>query len=407
LLEKMKIFKITTIFVCVFFTITICFSQSDRNEKYVDLEIKDGKLVYTVYKSVEVKAVDLSDLEIWEQTPTNNPVNVFVSNDPEIEFKVVMLKKGLAKLKDGIVHQDKLLNAQEEAKQRGTGLWKETKVQEKDTEKSTSGSSINSSESFNWLINKIISIAWYILPLSGLIGLITILFKFFKRRKLYIVLLGSRSSGKTTIFRRLFHPEDKPEECSSPKTTIKTQKKIANEQHNWGRYEVTPVYVDTAGGKFGEQASEMLKRDSLLKKFFFKSSKYVWVITLAPTDNSKVSKDSEDKDKKNEQFISEQFGYLSLPVAFLTGKTNSAFGKQSSLATPDLVMLCINKSDLFSNSPNDNEGKKKIEELFKKHITLIETTCKGGSFKFNCKIISACEGWDVHLVKRVIEKELY
>jgi GTPase SAR1 family protein len=407
----MKVFKkISAFSISLFFAILICFfqtlSQSNQDEKYVDVKIKDGKLIYTVYKSAESKEIDLSDLEIWEQTPKEHPVNMSLSYDPEIQFKVQLLAKGLAKLKDGITYPDELLEAQNKAKQNGVGLWKDITTPQNSPSIQPKPTPEPPFIDLSWVMSKVISIAWYVLPLSGFLGLLTIIYKFIKRRKLFIVFIGLKSAGKSTVCDRLFYPEAKPKKCFSPEANKAPEIHEGNEPVYLKSYEVTQIGIDTAGGNVGEQVTEMLKKNSLIKKLFFKSSKYVWIIVLAPTDNHEVSKNSEDKDKQNDLFIREQLGSLRSEVGLLTGKKKSFLGRSRPLATPDYVMLCINKSDLFLESQNDEVGKKKLEELFKSHIAFIKDACAGKS-KFNFRVVSACEGWDVHLVKRDIERGLF
>ena len=380
----------------IFLIITSLLGAQKNNVGYSDVEIKDGKLKYSVWTYKEARTLDLSDLELSSEALGNQPLRIVIYGNVR-KFKVILLKRGLAKLKDESSANAQLKSAQDYSRAKGIGLWKSVAAAS-DPSKPKPPPTIDWNAIWKSVSRFVAAYGGYAAAIGTIMAGIQLLRLYRKKRKLYLLFLGVRSSGKTTLFKRIFYPTERPSECDKPRTTLATTRERSKEQINWGDFVVTPEYIDTAGGKVGEQATEMLQRDDWLQRLI-RPSRYVWLIVLATT-NKNVSKNDTFDNKVDNGFIREQLGYLALPLGLLQAKDTHK---------PDMVFVCLSKFDLFSDADPDNESActalRQIENLFVQHVNRIKE--HSNTIPVQVEICSACEGWRTHSIRDSIERKLY
>lgn len=408
-------------------------AQTSGALKYDSFELNAGKLTYKVFKQIEDHNVDLSGLVIWSEAPTTLYVSISEGEDPDSTVRLSLVRNGYATLKDSSTASDDYIKAQQYAKEQGNGIWKKElpKPTPVNVNPPTQGAPVGSFPSpiltptakesptsqpttgIPWSRLKDFVVFWggFGVLVAGLVGLTFFIVAFLNKRRLFLIMLGSRSSGKTTVYKRMFHPFSQPEECVTPRATIQTDKTVSSQSVNWGKYVVSPIYVDTAGGQYGEQINSLIKRDRIFRKLV-KPSRFVWIIVLATCQDSRITKAHADGDKLSSSFVSEQLGHLSLPLSILQSPKKPILSALMSLAgyswsNPDMVIACINKSDLYLQNQNDREGKLRLASFFNGHLGQIKQACSVSRTKFNSCIVSACEGWDTSQIRDLIERDIY
>lgn len=404
-------------FSCIITSSTFAISKEVQadDKMFRPFKLENNKLTIKEYVINNTKQIDLSSLEIFpNQSNDNFPFNYTYFSEPD--WILIYLNNGYAKLKNEYVASESYKNAQEKAKNKRVGMWSQILAKDNSPdivpkqEPQPPQTHFDFSSAWKKLINITMQCGGYIKYFiaewggyAAAIGSLFALWKIFRiyrnRRKLILLFLGARSTGKTTLFKRMFFPADRPSECDEPTTSPKTITQIDLHKVNWGGFEVTPIYVDTAGGKPGEQTTEMLNKDRLLNRLF-RPSRHVWIIVLATTDKQ-VSQDDTEESKIDHDFITEQLGYLYLPRGILQA-TNTP--------KPDMIVICLSKFDLLSEyEPHSKfavEAKIKINGIFNNHIERIKETA-GEKIPVHIEAISACEGWRVREIRDAIEKQLY
>lgn len=145
---------------------------------------------------------------------------------------------------------------------------------------------------------------------------------------------------------------------------------------------------------------QMLERDGRLQRLL-RPSRRVWFIVLATTEKP-VKREDPDEKKIDSDFIKEEIGYLTSPLGVI---------KARKTPKPDMIIVCLNKFDLFSEyepkSQFAREAVQRIEKIFNAHIAKIKQACDGGKTIPHIEVCSACEGWRVREIRDIIEQELY
>ncbi len=366
----------------------------------------DGAFFINIFEVKKIQKIDFSDLDISsEKLDKTDPLDTIFFNElNEVNLRKYLLKSGFAKLRKEELANNDDIEAQHYAQRHKVGLWSNMTDKPPIKDKEPPSKKDKSPEKFYWQVfgENVLQftrewggIGAFIASLYGLWKGIQF---YHKRRKLTLLFLGARSSGKSTLFKRLFTPNEKPRECNSPETTPKTAA-TTDKTKPWGRYEVTPIYVDTAGGAPHEQMTEMLRHDNFLTKLI-RPNRYVWIIMLATTEKRVTMKDLEEK-KIDSGFISEQLGYLALPIAML---------QMVNIPKPDMIVICLSKFDLFSEHEPFHtasaEAKKLFENLFAEHTKRIKSAT-GKNIPVVVESCSACEDWRVKNIKDAIEEKLF
>jgi hypothetical protein len=355
----------------------------------------NGQLLVQTYGLSSTTSLSFSDLEF--------PPSIFNKNDPlEIiyddtpDWRIELLKRGLARLKNEALAAPNLRDAQESARVRGLGLWeKVSPTQTLDGQ----GESARAQPFFTRA--RIIEWIKFYGGLGAVFALLVVCLRFLlrllRKRRLYLILLGPQSTGKTWMWIRLQNPDISRHEFKKIQERSRgLEVKRSPTVEPLGRYEVQPVYIAVPGAAPGVHLMQMLR-----KRFWSPPAKYIWIITLATTPDSSVNCDSPEALKIDSNYIAEQLGYLSLPLSVLQAPR---FPK------PEMLIAIIAKFDLFSgqepNHPASASAVATLDAIFAPHIALLKEHCKK-KIPFAVERCSALEGWRVDAVARHIKRSVF
>jgi hypothetical protein len=336
---------------------------------------------------MEARALNYSDLSIWrKKLGVRDPTNIIYFSRPNL--KTVLLKEGLATLKDPASASADDRTAQLMAKLGKKGLWAEISLvplrRAAPPKEKTKAIGVEEIKSAIALWGGIAAV------IATLIGIGRLVYKLTRRRKVPLLFLGVRGVGKTWLWSRMINPDISVEELNKIETSNEVRIRRASKPEPMGRYEVTPKYIDTPGGMPGQQVTELMGR------------KRVWIIILSPNSNKAVTIESREDLKVNSQYVAEQFGYLSLPLGLMA----SPKAKK-----PTLVILAISKVDLFSTvDPSRREfeeAKKKLSRIFSRHIAAIKDECDRRGIPHQVEYCSALLGWRTESVLRHVKGALF
>jgi hypothetical protein len=384
------LFLIFVVVVLSWFSFTYAQEGDSSHPRMYWLEriTQDGKLLVQEYNA-SAQTVDTPNLEIWsEKLNTHDPLSSLYW-DEKPDFERLLLEQGFAHLKDESTASPDHVLAQNRAKLEGRGLW-------------ASSSPLATSP-----LQVIKGILTAFIGFAGLFGgyeLIKLILDWLKRRHVPLIMLGRPSTGKSWLWHRLVDPETGLDELKAVKRTELPVVYKPVHTKPMGRYEITPVFIDTPGGKAGEQVNNLLIERNWRQRLrrFLLRQKTIWIIMLATTpDGNTQGKDAWER-KVDSPYIEQQLGYLDLPTGLLASRKT---------LKPQMVIACIGKFDLFADhSPQDSSSQEirdRLEELFQRHLSRIQDECKNQNVPFKLVLCSALKSWGTDDILRHIEKALF
>jgi hypothetical protein len=358
----------------------------------------DGKLIVRRYDVNSTSEIDASDLEIWhDQVDKEDPLRIFYWQ-PQPDWKLELLNRGYARLKDEGKAPANYLEAQALAKKSGLGLWASQQPASKPSP---------TAESPTGLGDIAYVLLWVVIAVTGWFGgsaCIQLVLAWWRRHQVPLILVGRPSTGKSWLCNRLIYPDIATSDLQRIKRTEVSLKEKPRLKKPLGRYEVTPVYVDTPGGKAGDQVNRLIEEKGFFKwlRRVFIRTKSVWLIMLATTPETNVHEGSPEDRKVDLAYIEQQLGHLDLPVGMLSSERTPK---------PQMVITCIGKFDLFSSrDPNDSSSeaaKNKLRSIFLRHINRVEKECKDQGIPFQLVMCSALKGWGTNEIWRYVEKAVF
>lgn len=420
----MKLFKSNLSRYIFFLLIIILYSFNALAMADTFIEIKsvyDGYLEYIKYENHgNVEKVTLSDLIIFKQYIKKEypSYGTIYRNKPD--FKLLLLQKGMAQLKNYEIAPTIYKNAQDEAKKQGAGGWpapapapakveikkdvKPTELNKPSTDNNLSstkpGRSILDYLSYiiSLIINVIVSFWKWIIILSAL-GISSFIFnKFYSNilnkineRRIHVLLIGDEYAGKTALWLRLDDPSIPQEKIKEISPSVK-EEKVNIKPIPWGKLELIPDITDIAG-----------RTPSQIWDKFVKSSSHVVIFVLAPTiKQDRLSHDLKLDDDERD-YVNIQFG---LVKGIIQGGLRSSVTKK-----PKVIIFFINKFDLFSdNSPDDTStvnANSFYNETFKTHIDISKKIGKELKIPVHIVIGSVLRNWNCQKIMDLIKHDLY
>ena len=361
----------------------------------------DGKLMVRKYE-VKIKTeVDLSGLEIWNGAlGKDDPFDSIYWTEPD--WKLEMLRRGFARLKDERNAQAKYVEAQTNAKNARHGLWSSLPAPP------LPSPSLPEPESRWGTLKKafyvVVVVVFGVTSWFGGSAIIKLIRDWRRRHRVPLILLGRPSTGKTWLYTRLIDPDVSTQELRTiRRSDVATRKKMPKSKP-MGRYEIIADYYDNPGNKPGYQVDRLLEEKGFLKRIgrLLIPTKSVWMITLATTPDVSVSNNSPAEAKVDEAYIREQLGHLDLPLGMLSSKRTPK---------PQMVITCINKFDLFAerdakDSTSEN-AENSLRSIFLPHIKRVEEECKSQRIPFKLVMCSALRGWGAPEVWKQVEKAIF
>lgn len=374
---------------------------------WIDEITADGAVIVKEYGLGPTRKVSLPEIEIWkEKLSSYHPSRVFYW-DKEPDIKKMLLQNGLARLKDDGTAAPEYIEAQNEAKSQALGMWKASSAgTQPEAKPSLPARILKTLKGLNWRDIGLVAgslligvTGWY--GGSAFIGLIR---DWRRRYQIACILLGRPSTGKSWLWHRMLYSNLSQEEFHKIDRTEATIRTRSTRSKPMGRYEVTPVYVDTPGAQPGQQLTSMMEDSVKSRRLrrFLRPSRSAWIIVLASTPDKSVTRTTEQTRKTDSAYIEQQLGHLDLPLGFLDSDR---------MPKPQMVIICLAKFDLFADhapdDPSSSEVKKQLDGLFKRHISRIQNVCRRRSIPSAKVFCSAVKGWGVPDILASIEAALF
>jgi hypothetical protein len=400
-------------FLLLLVVVSTSFAAPDQQQLITLTEVGTDYLIYTQYDVTKTQRLDLSDLTLSQEIAGKNNLPQRLSGywTTQPDFKFVLLSSGLAQLKNPETAPAQYLAAQEKAKQQGVGIWHRPPTprppQQSPTRTEVSPSpapqltpeapsSINRFGKWVW---GWISFLWtWIFSPIGLLGimataLLTYGYKrFYIQRRLSLLIIGEPSTGKTALYLRLLNPSIDRQKILSLGPTQALQKITRRRYIQLGRFEIYPKLTDIPGGAPASVWDE------------FTGFKLVRNHALLLVLSSTMTNGREDAHAaKNQAYLDTQFGYLR---AFVEG----AMGARRT-NKPKIIILFLNKFDLYSSQPPTDSTaqatKEQFKELFSKHIKSAAVAAEKAGIPFHVEVGSALENWNCETLVTLVGTTLY
>ncbi len=369
-------------------------------------KVDNDKLYLKVFsENREAVIVSTANLRLIDSLKSKYNYHVEYNNVGQISFREYLLFNGYAQIVDTLkATKDELTNqklAQEEKK----GIWISLNVVPKkidsiinnrsdstfnntlakkpseiDSTNRTNNTSL--SETVPSFFSKNAGVLSLLFGSGLLVSLSGFIFKFaqkrYRSRKINLLFIGEPSAGKTALFKHFTHPNAPESFYSSPNPPSKIKATKIADLFAIGKYEITPTYTDTPGSKIAAIWDEFCEKHNVI------------VYVLAPV--SIYSMNNKPDNYVDELYTSEQYGVLR---TFL-GALNSL---KLNIKKPKLIILYLNKFDLYSNNrPSDSSSEyivEKYNKIFLRHIAYAKEECQKANVPFEVVINSSHKKWGV------------
>ncbi|MBD5477535.1 MAG: GTPase domain-containing protein [Lachnospiraceae bacterium] len=320
---------------------------------YISFDVNDeGKIISTVFYRQEwyEGELDLENLELYTL-----PNHGYLISKDEIystdKIRKYLLVHGLAKIANETEASIEELEFQNYATKNEIGIWR-------------SGDSNYSIPSYFILFSKIIELLfskvgeislYFFVSVIGIGTFVKILRKIISKRKVDVIFMGGKSSGKSTLVQRLYSPNISEGELLMDATPTKGKEKKRGNRIPYKNKDIYTDLYDNPGDSYGGMV------DAINKFGIRKSEKkvVVYVISFTKLNSAKQNKDTLfEWDLVNSQ--------ISKAVALITMLKTS-----KSIQHVKKVIVFFNKCDLlysnevlFANSYSDIEVKYKQAKDF-------------------------------------------
>ena len=371
---------ILNLVVCYISTYT--YSQSSLNEI---IKIEGGTLTIQSYTETEIQKVDVSDFMISKDLIAN-PSKLGLYYSP-IDFRIILLKTGMAKIVDSSKIKPSEFDAQNQARDNMIGVWKQN------PERKNEATGISE---FLWNVFSLLNNWTVIAFVLGFFGFVFFrdFFKalyrtIFIERKIRLLLAGDTAAGKTALKATLLNPIISKEEITRLRTSSKEERGKVEKTIIAGRYEIFPELIDTPGSQ----------PETVFNTLFGKQ-KCILVFVVAPV---KHYGQEQDLIKWDTRFLDMQLGMIKIYM----GAVASNMLKNKPLS----IILFINKFDLLSaRHPEDSNSaaiKNDLLNYFKGHIEIV--TVNSNKRSIPCEIIigSTIEKWNTNNLLQKISNSVY
>ncbi|MFH0988860.1 MAG: hypothetical protein V1799_02470 [bacterium] len=386
--------SILIFFFLFYTTVSKSQTQNDPYSKYFWVEkiSKDGSILLREYRYGSTSTLSFPDIELWQnKLGIQDPLRLLWSKEPDL--RLTLLSLGYAKLRNKDSAPSEYLKAQNDAIAQHVGMWAEQSNPEP--------------PDINWgeFLKSFLAILGALVTLLGIPEIIKLIRAWRKRRRLDLVFLGRRSTGKTWIWNKLVDRDISLIELEKIESNIISKRKTSPTRMPMGDFVVVPIYIDTPGGNVGEQVNVMMEDKRRFQWLYniVAPKKSVWIILLSTTEDRRVTKDSNHEIKYDQDFIEQQFGSLDLPIGILSSRRG---------IKPEMVILCISKFDLYAShcDPLDNEtleSQKELSKVFLRHIERVKSECENKHVPYKLIFCSALRYWNIDEINHLIKITLF
>jgi hypothetical protein len=342
------------------------------------ISVSRDELKYVELTPSSVVRVAPMHIILWGHIPADKDPQRFYWDAP-VDVEALYLERGYAKLRDKGTAPPTLVEAERQAQAAKLGMWAPAPVAVWRTVATTGGSG---------LLAQIGRIAVVIVGFCGGWELLGAFIRWRRRYRVDVMFFGSMSVGKTWLWLRTMHPNVSAATLRQQRATLANAAKTLPPMPV-GEYTMKPVFADMAGSRPGEQLTHLVDRRRFwwLQKLVF-PQKRVWIISLAPTTDSSVTRSSSPELRLDRDHMQRQLGWLVLYEAAL---------REPQTHKPALVVICLTKVDLFVDDESDlapnRPGGHDIRQYFRESISRLEAICREEHVPSIVVLTSALHGW--------------
>jgi len=406
--------------------------------------ISQDHLTYYTYERKGPINVDLSDLNVSSSViAETDPFGQQFDSPPD--FKLLLIQRGWATLKDPShatqqyraaqsqaeqeqqasekarkeqEQRSQIEKAQEAAQQKAAEEAEQRKLQEEEQKRAQGPStaerlwdklsslfsaalasvSVVLIRFLHWLRSIwlwIVSIGLASIFANKIISLFTRLYHRIRfERRIRLLFIGLSSTGKSAIKTRLVNPDISREEILNPSENRPTSELRTDRRNECVRadgFMIFPECRDVPGSEYSAVWDELAKT----ARWRYHTGLVV-PLSLTGSDRLNTSR------TWDENYIESQLVYIQFVAGFL---------KSHIYPKPKIVIIFLAKFDLLSErSPNDksSQGEKaNLEERFRAHIDIIRDACVKNDIPFETIVGSAAANWNVEQIVKVVGRRLY
>jgi len=345
------------------------------------------------------KQIDVSDINISPDagnSPTPFQI-IYLSSDPD--YKMELLTRGLATLRDPNTAKPEYRAAQEKAKSELVGIWA--------LDKSTTQAG-TFQHGFATITQYLGTIIGYLVSTGVALWIIQAAIRtIFFRKKVNLLLLGEAAAGKTAIFLRLVDAHAPREKILDTEPT----KAVVNKEQHFiplGKYEITPKLTDIPGTAYGAVWDAFTPLFAGLQDIFPKGK--LWDCLFLRTDTVIVMVVAPSKRKSSSNGSTIDSDYVAMQRGYLQANIGGIVGARKT-QKPKIIILFINKFDLISSHPPTDsastEHKSIIQETFSVHCSNTAISAQNAGIPWEVVIGSALENWNCDRIMELIKVHLY
>lgn len=381
--------------ILLFVVILLNFTEAEaqRYKRGIVTKIENGKMFIDQYGFSRERIIDVSDLTLIDRIENKDEIFNTFYREP-LDFRILLLVKGYAKLKNEAKAESSELEAQNKARAKKIGVWRvQKKIQPPSKTKSTDSKGINWNKLFGFLWNLVIVLGGF-----GILGWLAkkAYKKVYIQRKFKLLIIGEPSTGKTALLYNLVDPNVSRDTILQLTESKAISRKQRNKVIPKGKFEIIPELADVPGSAFASVW------DSLLGTY-----NHALVMVVSPYRLNGVMdgtiKDQNIDSKVDQKYVDIQLGYVQ---AYIEGGIGAKSTKK-----PKVVIMFISKFDLYSKlHPGDSASQKavqKIFDIFDEHIKSAKSAAKKAGIRFETIIGSSVEKWNTERVLAIVTDQLY
>lgn len=283
--KMLKYFMYVVMYLCLFFigarfntVVSLITGQYPVNgDYYISFnKDEDGNVTTRVFYEQDIynESIDLTNLELYTDV---SKYNYCIDKDDIYDDKKIrkmLLQEGLAQIIDENMASEEEISYQTKAVRKENGIWNTGEENKKVMSLHTAFYKLILF--FNSNFGKILR--WTIFTGIGISTIYSIIKKIISRRKIDVVLMGGKSSGKTTVLKRIEKPNITEGKLLADATSTKAEQIVKCDRIAYKNKDIYPYLFDNQGDKYGEMI------DAINKSGIKKSEKkvIVYVISFTP-----------------------------------------------------------------------------------------------------------------------------
>lgn len=390
---------VSTVVVIASYLSLVTAAKAQSIQYRVDIISADGTAVLIRFSEAGQESLRLEGLELASDVLGKRDPLQTVWTDSKPNLAVELLNRGLAKNSSYSSAPPELRAAEDQAKREYRGMWADLKPVPVVPQQETRPTSVPQSPGPDITESKwtttIGSLLLGFIGLGGFLEIANFLRSWIASGRVRVLMIGSKSSGKSWIWWRLKNPDCTRQELDAIGRSTGPREDLFPDI-TWGKISLQCRCVDIAGHtpwEFIKQARLTRGMFNHVARFVF-PPRHVWIIVCSTSGKVGVNRQSPESDRIDPLFCEKQLGFADLPRAFLAS---------GECEIPKLIVVAISKIDLLTDHaaeerPDDPNHQAQVQYLgdrFREHALLIEGAANESGHKVPIKVIflSPLQGW--------------